>query len=212
MSAFSREIALLADLERAGAITATSIDLPEGTSLDRLEALFSYFGSVGSAIRWYVGDLIVWGEGCYGDRVYAAAEATRLSPGTLQNYASVAGRVAPDRRRAELAFSHHQEVAYLEPSVQAHWLDRAVENGWTKKELRELLRDEGVIDSKPGPQWSRLDSAASGGPAAGAAPALPPGPPTPYPAVLAQLRDRLDDNIEREALSWALSQLAPELA
>jgi hypothetical protein len=45
------------------------------------------------------------------------------------NMAYVAGRFAPERRRAELSFSHHAEVAALAPDEQEEWLDRAQASG-----------------------------------------------------------------------------------
>lgn len=253
----STDLQILRDLESAGAISKTSITLPDDTPYPKVEALFHYFGAVSHALRWYIGDLINWGEGRYGDKVYQAADATGLAEGTLQNYASVCGRVAPERRREGLSFAIHQTVAYLEPAEQERWLERAEEGGWNVKQLRELLRDEGLIAQRPQPAWTpepqRFEengaslSAGSGvgdlavtgaGPASESEPVrLSPesavltraGVATSHPRVLAELRDRYERQIdatgrtvitvrfdllerERDALNWALEQLAPELA
>ncbi len=46
------------------------------------------------------------------------------------------------RRRDNLSFSHHLEVAGLEkPAEQDRWLDLAEGNGWTREELRAALRE-----------------------------------------------------------------------
>lgn len=218
-------LAMLRDLERAGAITPTALSLPEGTSYPRVEALFAYFGHASHALRFYLGDLICWGEGRYGDKVYQAAEASGLTEGTLQNYASTCGRVAPERRREGLSFAVHAEVASLRPEEQERWLSLAEDKGYTVKQLRELLRDEGLVAPRPQPQWSdktgadadRLGPAAStpeptaveprAALAEGGPPMTPGGPPelTPtlvtdgngYALVLALRRDLLNDRIDR---------------
>ncbi len=230
------DLELLRDLELGGAITPTSLQLPDGTSYPKVEALFAYFGKVSHALRWYLGDLICWGEGRYGERIYQASEASGLTPGTLQNYASVCGRVAPDRRREGLSFALHSEVASLEPAEQEAWLARAEDAHWTVKQLRELLHDGGLVVKRESPQWTPLSerepqpstdvstspvrqgavgtasepSLSESGGTTGAGPPLVPW----HATVLAMMRDELPDDkeVQRDALNWALELLAPELA
>ena len=58
--------------------------------------------------------------------MYAPAiEATGKEAQTLMHAASVAGKVEICRRRQNLSWSHHQEVASLLPAEQDKWLDMA---------------------------------------------------------------------------------------
>jgi DNA polymerase III alpha subunit (gram-positive type) len=88
---------------------------------------------------WQIAETILFTEKRYGQTYTQAAEATGLSEETLRNYVSTAHRVPRERRRKELHFSHHQEVASLEPEAQDEWLDKAVVNNWNRAELRAQL-------------------------------------------------------------------------
>lgn len=110
-------------------------------------------GFVGNAWQWWVGDWLNHGEGLFGEESAQAVDtnesrydiAKRITPvdqGRLQNIRSVCGRVAASRRRVELTFSHHEEVAALDPDEQNVWLARAVTSAWTRAELRQAIRDE----------------------------------------------------------------------
>lgn len=89
---------------------------------------------------WAIGDWILAGEKLYGERAAQGVEATGRSKATLQEYARVAQRFPPPRRRLILSFSHHQLVAAREPEEQEEWLDRAEANRWSKEELHGMLR------------------------------------------------------------------------
>lgn len=67
------------------------------------------------------------------------------------NIASVCRRVAKSRRREELPFSIHAEVSKLDPDDQVLWLDRCLENGWTRSELRDQIRAALAGDPEPDP-------------------------------------------------------------
>jgi len=108
---------------------------------ETVEALFRAAGEIKTAMSFIIGDLLNFAEARYSDRYVQAAEATGLSYSTLTNYASVMRKVAPSRRRESLRFSHHAEVASLEPEEQERWLAQAEERGWTTGELREALAD-----------------------------------------------------------------------
>lgn len=53
-----------------------------------------------------------------GEKYAQAIDVTGYEYGTLQNFGWVAGRIETSRRRDVLSWSHHAEVAALEPSEQ----------------------------------------------------------------------------------------------
>jgi N6-adenosine-specific RNA methylase IME4 len=57
----------------------------------------------------------------------------------------VASRVETSRRREVLSWSHHKEVAALEPAEQDAWLDRAEAEGWTRMDLRSAIKRGRVL-------------------------------------------------------------------
>lgn len=102
---------------------------------------------------WYLGDWLVYGETQYTDRYREAVESFGLNYQTLRNYAWVARRFPPSRRRDKLNFHHHMEVAKFSAEEQDHWLDQAIENRWSVQRLRQHLQQaqHGVPES-PGKQ------------------------------------------------------------
>jgi hypothetical protein len=138
MSVPSQGLQLLSELEKAGAITETSLTLPPDIPYDRYEALVTMFGQLHRTSAWLLGDALNYGEKVYGETYAQATVWTGLAEQTLTNYASVCGRIPRSRRRRELPFSVHAEIASLEPEQQKEWLKKASEKQWT----RSILRDE----------------------------------------------------------------------
>lgn len=142
----SKGIQLLAELEKAGAITPTALVLPPDTSYSQCEALAAMLGQLHRTSQWLIGDLLNHIERVYGETYSQAAHVTGLSKGALMNYTSVCSRIPRSRRRHKVPFSTHMEVAYLEPAEQDRWLKEAEQNDWTKIELREARRKEAGED------------------------------------------------------------------
>lgn len=133
---------LLAELEKAGAVTATSLDLDPSLSYDRWESLGAMFGSLHRSACWLIGDWLGFGETVYGEMYAQGVAVTGLAESTLQNYASVARKVPPPRRRATLPYSSHALVAKLEPAEQDRWLTEAEANGWSRRELAAAMNGD----------------------------------------------------------------------
>jgi hypothetical protein len=96
---------------------------------------------IANASAWHLGDWLVFGQSEYVDRYQFAVEAVGLDYQTLRNYAWVARSFDLDRRRPDLSFQHHAEVASLPPDAQDVWLARAAEFRWSKTNLRKQIRD-----------------------------------------------------------------------
>jgi hypothetical protein len=95
---------------------------------------------VSSASSWALGDWLLFGQRTFGHRYRRALASTNLDYQTLRNYAWVAGRFPPARRRDALSFQHHAEVASLPEPVQDLWLARAEAGCWSRNELRRQMR------------------------------------------------------------------------
>lgn len=138
----SQGIQLLAELEKAGAITNTALILPPDISYDKCEALATMLGQLHRTSQWLLGDLLNHIERVYGETYAQAAEATGLTKGALMNYTWVCSKIPRSRRRPSVHFSTHMEVAALEPAEQDRWLREAEKNRWTKDELRHARKAE----------------------------------------------------------------------
>jgi DNA-binding transcriptional regulator YdaS (Cro superfamily) len=136
----NNSVALLAELERAGAVIDNGLFLPADLAYETYESIGAMLGALHQASSFLVGDYLLYGEFTYGEKYTQAALLLGLSPQTLANYASIAKRVPPGRRKIGVSFSIHGEVASLPPELQEHWLTVAKNEQLTKQEIRDRLR------------------------------------------------------------------------
>jgi len=131
------------DITPTGLVIRADLTQDDYAALGRiLGGLHDGAKSTWDALRWSIGDWLLFGEGKFGEEAAQIADAVGRSVHTMQNYTWVCSRVAPSRRRPELSWSHHEAVAGLEPRAQRRWLDKAVAETLGSDALRGLLRDE----------------------------------------------------------------------
>jgi hypothetical protein len=64
-------------------------------------------------LEWAIADAVNFGRDAYGDLYAQWVQETGLAKRTLTNYARIGQLMEPARRRADVSFSHHAEVATL---------------------------------------------------------------------------------------------------
>jgi hypothetical protein len=97
-------------------------------------------GAVSRCNKWWVGDWLQYGAARWGERYSEAAKVTGYDPKSLRNIAYVASRFAPSRRRDDLSWSHHAEVAAFPDEEQDSWLDFSTRQRLSVSDLRVELR------------------------------------------------------------------------
>lgn len=107
------------------------------------ESIGGFDQQLQSAPFWR-GDLFNKGLEWYGDaKATSIFDPLTTNVKTWQNNASICRRVEAPRRREELSYSHHAEVAYLkDESAQDRYLQIAIDNMLSVRKLRELIRSE----------------------------------------------------------------------
>jgi hypothetical protein len=121
-------------------LTKTGMLSTGDPTFEEWEAALQWSQKVEKYSPFWVGDLIAYGEGKYGEMYAQAMDATGLEYGTLANSVYVARAVPADRRRPAIAFGFHQEVAPLPPSEQEHWLAEAEVKGLSQTQLRHAIK------------------------------------------------------------------------
>ena len=99
-------------------------------------------GVMGRSAGWWIGDWLTYGNHVFGERYVRASRITGYDSQTLMNMAYVASRFDPCRRRGKLSWSHHAEIAAMEPDEQDHWLEQAERDRLSVRCLRESVRRE----------------------------------------------------------------------
>lgn len=125
-------------LEQLG--TDTSLTLPPGLPYDTWANLMRHLIRVRVGIDWWLGDAWLFGEHEYGEARAHAADLGFGDPKPLQTAAWVSSRFTPSRRREHVSFSHHREVAPLEPVDADALLDTVEAENLTREELRHRVR------------------------------------------------------------------------
>lgn len=97
-------------------------------------------GIIGRGTGWWIGDWVNYGNARFGERYVRAARITGYDVQTLMNMVYVASRFESSRRRQNLSFSHHAELAALDPEEQDYWLERAESERLSVRCLREEVR------------------------------------------------------------------------
>lgn len=123
-------------------VTRVGMRLPQVLPFSRWEQAGRRLAGIADSTAWCLGDWLIYGQSMYADRYQRAVEAAGLDYQTLRNYAWVARRFDLDRRREELSFQHHAEVAALPPETQDRWLDHAQSRAWSRNQLRTAVRAE----------------------------------------------------------------------
>jgi hypothetical protein len=146
MSTVSRPTARASSISREGDAKITGawsgvawmpnrdLDLPQWISAGRR------LGAVGRCSRWWIGDWVRYGTSRWGERYVEAARITGYDPKSLRNLAYVASRFELSRRRDNLSWSHHAELAVLSPYEQDGWLDFVAAHRLSVADLRVELR------------------------------------------------------------------------
>lgn len=127
-------------LSGAGATRRTTLTLPSGMSLNSWKRVGKQIYVLSDASCWWLGDWLIYGQEHFPDRYKRAMEETSLDYQTLRNYAWIARKFQPHRRREKLSFQHHAEVAVFAEPEQELWLTRAERLCWSRNELRRRIR------------------------------------------------------------------------
>jgi hypothetical protein len=122
-----------------GRVLSTGLELPEGLSIEKWLIVGAQLQSAGRALMWWLGDWWLYGENRYGEAASQAAEVD-CDPKTLSNAGWVAKRFEFSRRRENLSWGHHAEVASLLPEQQDELLDLASRDSLSVHELRRAVR------------------------------------------------------------------------
>jgi adenine-specific DNA-methyltransferase len=110
-------------------------------TFEQWQDCWAFVGKADGAVRFWRGDLIRYAEGAYGEMYTQFINDTKKDYITLRHDKSVADNIELCRRRHNLSFDHHQEVAYLEPDEQDKLLDFADTSDIKSKEFRRVVRD-----------------------------------------------------------------------
>lgn len=127
--------------------TATSLIIPETTTIEEWQMIGVSFRRADDILSWYVGDWLAFGERHkqWKDQFDAAVDFIGIEPSTLHNYMYVSRHISSSRRREDVSWSHHYEVAALDDESQSVWLDQTERHNLSVRELRMSIKAGRVL-------------------------------------------------------------------
>jgi len=125
--------------------------------------LYENTGKRSAQAAMMLGDALRFGEEKFGERYADVIDATRdymrtIGIKTLQNWQWIAGKIAPNRRHANLSLAHHEAVARLPADEQDKFLAKAEEEAMTVKELRGTIREAHPGKPRKSKSVTKLDN------------------------------------------------------
>jgi hypothetical protein len=133
------------DLSVSGLLTEVSWLPPDNLSESEWRAIGERLGRMERSVSWWIGDWWAFGEHRYGARKAAVDGCQGPSFQACVDAANVCRNFEIKRRRLIMSFSHHREVAALEPAEADALLDLAEANSWSKLALRAEVHRRRVI-------------------------------------------------------------------
>jgi N6-adenosine-specific RNA methylase IME4 len=113
----------------------TGLVLNNDLSYEEWQKIGDKLTSIEGSIQWWIGDWLNYGERKYGE-MYSQVLDAGNNYQTARDAKWVAGKFELSRRRDNVPFSHHKELAALEPKVADKLLDKCEEEGLSKLALR----------------------------------------------------------------------------
>lgn len=129
-----------------GVISKTSWQLPPDLTFEEWLSYGAALIDIEGSVQWWLGDWWAYGEQRKWGDGPKIAERLGIAVQTLLNYGSVARSVESSRRREDLNFSQHVEVAKLTPARQDQMLERAATEHLSVNKMRSTMKRDAAVD------------------------------------------------------------------
>lgn len=126
-------------------VTSTGLLITDQLTEQEWRDFFPAVSSIQSSLSWLYGDYFACGQNLFQHTYEEMATFTGLKADTIEVYASICRNVPKLIRINSLSFGHHRLVASMPEEAQTEWLGRAVENGWSVKQMAKAIT--GVDDT-----------------------------------------------------------------
>lgn len=131
----------LAKIEGFCELSTTNLTFKRDVSKEEWMDVFKALKQVEGCVQFWIGDCLAYRQqkwGMYDD----VAEETGMAKQTLKDTKWVSENVESSLRKDNLSFNHHKEVASLPPEKQELFLNMAVEDKLSVRDLRNEIKKE----------------------------------------------------------------------
>lgn len=135
-----------------------SLILNDNITVQEWKELGGQLKKIEGCVQFWIGDWARFGEkkGFTGRNVSSETydnleKITGINRQTLSDYKWTSDKLDSSLRKEELSFNHHKEVAKLKPEKQKAFLERAVDEKLSVRELRTEIKKEEIKENIPLP-------------------------------------------------------------
>ena len=122
-------------------VSVLGLTLPEELNFTDYQLFGNGIRTFSESGMWIVGDYLNYGVDHFGEDIASqVVDSLGYSEASLAIAKSVSKAIPMNERRQGLSFEFHHTVAYLDSEKRGMWLDRVIENEWTRDELRDRVR------------------------------------------------------------------------
>lgn len=124
----------------------TSLKFKRDITQSEWMRVFKSLKTIEGCVQFWIGDCLAYRQqrwGMYDD----VAEETGYSKQAIKDIKWVSENVESSLRKDNLSFNHHKEVAALPPERQKYFLQKAVDEKLSVRDLREAIRKDKVTYS-----------------------------------------------------------------
>jgi hypothetical protein len=125
-----------------GRLLKVGLELRPGLPISVWQSIGRKLEAIKGSFQWWIGDWANYGVSAYGEKYTGALKETNYEKQSLENMAWVAKHLETSRRRESLSWSHHAEVAALDPEQQTQWLKLAEKQNLSVRDLRVAIKKE----------------------------------------------------------------------
>ena len=98
-------------------------------------------------VQFAIGDFLQACTELFGEKAYQLP-IFNYSISRLKTMKQIAERITPNKRREDMDFGYHEEVAYIPAELQEEWLGKAKKYNWSTRDLREALIGAGLKEPR----------------------------------------------------------------
>lgn len=131
--------------------TPVGMEVSGEPSFEDWDRAGAFLQQASGSVLWWVGDWLNYGERKWGEMYAQAVAATGYDEQTLRVAKRVAERFELLRRRNNLSFPHHRDVAPLESAEADRLLDQAEAEGLSTRDLRAKVKELKAAAKEPEP-------------------------------------------------------------
>ncbi len=131
-------------------MTATGLDIPEGTEGPEWQDVGDMLRSLDSAVSWWLADWAAYAHRVWNMTASEIAVMFNYEATTIEPYMSVAESIPGLIRNQAVSFSHHRRVAKMDVELQSRWIAFAAMHGLTLETFKVEIRaiDELTYEGK----------------------------------------------------------------